>query len=713
MYGYDYNINSNNNDDYLLLVVITIIIVATVVYQMNKKKPQTLYEEEQKALEETKRIQKEIKLKELKIKKIQNIITDSEINEAIKTKISIPGLSEDDILSILTDMYPECETEIKYNLLENTDNMDQMMQCFTDIERKKKLLIGHDECVIQLNKNNDIDVTINNINLKEIDIQDIISCIKKKNLEEEIKQEIEKEATKEVEEKTKQIFDDSKKQDNYINDEYTTARGVKYKVGALQRVDNIFQGDNRQKTATKCGTSQGVISVGYDITITHPDGTNETTICIFKDGVMEGNKLNQMEQSNDNTWYMYINDKNQCVDWGIYIPHNGHSEQLKKLEQTNKFDFYGAYDNSQRIKVKDIHGDTKYTVYYTKNYCEDVNQKRYVKWYYWNENKNTESCKKYNQYCCTEYKDGNYEHSAKDTDNVQFIRLDANRNTDKKRNKSKINLYQDEYTCNNDNTEMDTYKYNISTNTCTDRNNRINSNEMSKLNAGKHPINNVEDMYYSKSGCSLRIKKKRYVYDFDEATRRNKCIQLISDKCNTYGDSNMCNSDELNKWINETNFDRNKIYAEDGLSACKDKYERKKHYSFNVAENKCDAKILAIGASREERDSNGKLYYQSDDACEKANLKYITFDMGGCHSPETRTYNQIENTELLRKNKKGEIIKYKPYIKMDDSNGGKYGIISSTQIWDNGYLMPKYSKDYYSGMDKCREKVRDLNRLLQ
>ena len=700
-----------------MLILIIIAIIIFLVYQYQKKnKGQIQYEEEQNALVEEVREKNEIKLKELKIKRIQDIITDINVNESIKTRINTPGLTEDDMLNILTEMYPECENEIKSNILDNIQNTDEMTRCFTDIENKRKLLIGNEECIIELNeKNNGIDVTINDINLKEIDIQNIITCIENKNLQEIIEQEIEEEAEKEVQEVTQQILDDSKKQDNYIDDEYTTARGIKYKVGALKQVQSIFHGDTGQKTATKCGTtSQGVISVGYDITITHPDNINETNICIFQDGVMEGGKLNQMKESNDNTWYMYINDKNQCVDWGIYIPHNGHSEQLQKLEQTNKFDFYGAYEHSRGIKVKDIHNNIKYTVYYTKGYCEDVNQKRYVKWYYWNDNKNTESCQIYKQGCCGEYNDGNYEHNANDTNSMQFIRLDANRNTDKTKDISKINLYQNEYTCNNDNTEIDTYKYNINTNSCTNRNVKKNLNEISKLNAGMDNVDDVEKLYYGHGGCLLRIKKKYYRYDFDEATKRNKCIELISDKCNTYGDPKLCNTNELNNWINETNFERNKIYPDSRLEECRDTYEREKQYSFNVAENKCNTIILKKGQSREERNANGKLYYQTEDACEKANLKYLTFNISGCHEPESRTHNELENTVLLRKKTNGEIVEYNPYVKMEDSNDGKYGIIDTIQIWENGYnIWPKYRNDYYGAINACRDKKDDLDNMLQ
>ena len=290
------------------------------------------------------------------------------------------------------EMYPECENEIKTNINENIEKTDEMMNCFTDIENKRQLLDGHEECIIELKQNNNIDVTINNINLKEIDIQEIIDCIKNKNTEERIRQEneqIKQETEQKAEEKAKkeaeEIFKKSQEQNNYINDEHVTSRGVKYKVGSLQQKENIFNNLNGQRTATKCGTNQNAIYVGYDITITHPDGINETTICIFRDGVMEGNKLDQMVKSNDNSWYIYINERNQCDDWGVYIPHNAHSQQIKELENTGKFKFYGAYENSQQILVKDTSDNTKYILYYTKDYCERANQKRYAKWYYWNE----------------------------------------------------------------------------------------------------------------------------------------------------------------------------------------------------------------------------------------------------------------------------------------------------------------------------------------
>jgi hypothetical protein len=223
----------------------------------------------------------------------------------------------------------------------------------------------------------------------------------------------------------------------------------------------------------------------------------------------------------------------------------------------------------------------------------------------------------------------------------------------------------------------------------------------------------VENLYYGHGGCLSRIKKKFYRYDFDEATKRNKCIELISDKCNTYGDPKLCNTNELNNWINETNFERNKIYPDGRLEECRDTYEHQKQYSFNVAENKCNTIILKKGQSRDERDANGKLYYQTEDACENANFKYLTFNISGCHEPESRTHNELENTVLLRKKTNGEIIEYNPYNKIEDSNDGKYGIINTIQIWENGRLMPKYRNDYNGAMNLCRDKKDDLDNMLR
>merc|ERR1711966_293650 len=125
---------------------------------------------------------------------------------------------------------------------------------------------------------------------------------------------------------------------------------------------------------------------------------------------------------------------------------------------------------------------------------------------------------------------------------------------EKTKNNEKLNLYDKEYTCNNDNITIDTYRYNINTNSCINRNNKKNINEIKKLNADYDINKDIENIYYNQSGCNSLIKRKYYKYDYDEETKRNKCIQLITDKCNTYGDPNLCNRNELNKWANETNF---------------------------------------------------------------------------------------------------------------------------------------------------------------
>ena len=46
-------------------------------------------------------------------------------------------------------------------------------------------------------------------------------------------------------------------------------------------------------------------------------------------------------------------------------------------------------------------------------------------------NKNTTSCQTHNQYCCMEYTNGSYEHNANDTNNIQFIRTNADGKSDK------------------------------------------------------------------------------------------------------------------------------------------------------------------------------------------------------------------------------------------------------------------------------------------
>merc|ERR1711966_405674 len=118
---------------------------------------------------------------------------------------------------------------------------------------------------------------------------------------------------------------------------------------------------------------------------------------------------------------------------------DAHGKQLEELEKTGKFKFYGAYENSQQILVKDTSNNTKYILYYTKDYCERANQKRYAEWYYWNENKNTTSCQKHNQYCCMEYTDGSYEHNVNDTNNIQFIRTNIDGKPEKTKNNEKLN----------------------------------------------------------------------------------------------------------------------------------------------------------------------------------------------------------------------------------------------------------------------------------
>ena len=68
---------------------------------------------------------------------------------------------------------------------------------------------------------------------------------------------------------------------------------------------------------------------------------------------------------------------------------------------------------------------------------------------------------------------------------------------------------------------------------------------------------------------------------------------------------------------------------------------------------------------------------------------------------------------MLQKNKSGDVIRYNPYVKMEDSNNGKYGIVNTTQIWKDGFLMSEYSKDYYNAINKCREKENNLKDFLK
>ena len=130
--------------------------------------------------------------------------------------------------------------------------------------------------------------------------------------------------------------------------------------------------------------------------------------------------------------------------------------------------------------------------------------------------------------------------------------------------------------------------------------------------------------------------------------------------------------------------------------------------------------MLNKGEWREGSDISGIKYYQTDDECEKNNIKYLTFNINGCHEPDnrSRTFNEIEGLAgwgiLSDKKKNGENIQYNPHVKIPDSNSGKYGISNTTQIWDNnGQLIPKYTKDYYGAIDVCRRKADNLWRQLQ
>lgn len=678
-------------------------MIIFLVYKYQKKNKGEIkyeYEEEQQAMnEEERKVNDEITLKELEIIEMQE-----NINNIIDGGIS--DLTDEEISNILINMYPECENEIKLEF-----NSDEMLMCFIDIENKRKTLIGHDECIIEFNDKN----------LKEINIAEIIACIDKQILEEAAKnmEIILEEAAGEVagkiaEDKADAIFEESKKQENNINGEFKTASGIKYKVGALQIKDDLFNNYAGQITGTKCGTSQDTVtSVGYDITITHPDNINETTICIFRSGVIVDGKPHQMEKDGSlNDWYIYNNNENVCIDWGIYIPRNG---QLNKLEQTGKFIFYSSADNVAGTKINDPYNSSKYTLFETKDYCETVNQKRYSNWYYWDINKDTDLCRNYDD-CCGLYTGGSYESDANDNDTVQFIReksINGRRVTDKPKDASKINLYQVKYMCQGDAVENDTYKYNINTNSCTNRNSKKTSNERMKLNAGLDPdsVNDIENIYYPVNNCPLLIKKKYYRYSFDNTTNSHKCIQLISDTCDTYGDPDLCNYNELNNWVNDNDFDL-KIYQHDQLELCKDTHEREKLYLFDDTNNKCNEIIFKKGESRENSSTYGFKYYDTEDECEKEHLKYLAFNISACHGIESRSFNNIEK-EYLDKNKSGDIIKFKKYIKMNNSNNDKYGITSGTKIWDNGFLIRKYNRDYYGGIDLCIAKANEFKRRKQ
>lgn len=700
---YQYN---NSNDSTYAIIILLVAAVVAVLYIQNTDTNNI--EQEQEAIDERQRKREEIRIKELKIKGVQDIIKDTNINELLSTQLLQESLTEEEMIQILKNMYSDCSDEIDKNI-NNNDNMTGMINCFTNIEEKRKLLEGNDECIIELTGRSGVDLKINDINLRDVDVIDIVKCIEEKNTE-KAKETQHRQPVNDVHQIAEEIFDSSKERDNYLQDEYTTSNGIKYRVGALQEAGGIFLNpDGTQKSATKCGTSQkGVIYVGYDITITHPNGVDETTICIYRDGVMKNNILQQMVVDDNNSWYIYLNDKNQCDDWGVYIPHNGHSEQIKALEKTNKFKFFGAYEQLQGIKVKD-NESTKYTVYYTKDYCQDVNQKRYVTWYYWNVDNDTVSCQQHNQFCCSEYTDDVYPRNESDSDRIQFLRLNDN----KKRDVNKLNLYQNQKQCNESNYEIDTYRYDIASNKCINRNEKSTLNKIRDINKNKDTKKNVEQIYFSRNVCPNYIKKQYYKYDFDEVNKRNKCIKYISEKCNNYGDSNLCSFNELNEWIQDTGFDRNKVYTEDRLKECRDTYERDKRYSYDVVSDKCDEHILSKGQYREEMDLGEQLYYKTEDDCKKANLKYLAFNISGCHEPEARTFNELENTKRLNKTKSGEIIEINPYNKMNDSNGGKYGIIHTTQIWDNGFLMPQYSKDYYDAIDVCGNKANKLRRLMR
>ncbi len=697
MYKYNYKTNSEYK---IVIFIITIIIIIIMIYGINKKKIEIIheyeyeYEDEQIALEENKKNFNEITIKELKIKQIQDILYDNIINETLLTQINKPSLSEEEISNLLINEFPECEYEIKSNIQKNNINIENMLKCFTDIADKKKLLAGNEECLIELSElSSNIDININEINLKEIDIEDIIKCIQNKNVQQQIQNELEKQHNEQVE----QIFEESIKQDNYANNEYITSRGIKYKVGALQQASNIFwTNTGEQTTATKCGNSQ--ISVGYDITITHPDNINETTICIYESGIIDNNNVYQMNKKNDNTWYIFINKDNKCDDWGIYIPHSGYDIELEKLENTGNFKFFNAYDLSQRIYIKDESNNTKYIVYYNKDYCEMVNQKIYTRWYYWNKNKNTTSCKNYNQYCCDLYTQGNYELNAKDTEDLQFIRT-INYKPNKIKDTSKINLYETESVCNDDNYVIDSYKYDVYTNKCINRNNKIDINEMKRLNK---ETDKFDDIYMTEGGCQAYIKNKYYVYTFNEITKRNKCIELISDKCNTYGDPTLCNSHELREWANINNTDHNKIFR--NLNECQDKFEHNTYYYFD--NNKCHSKKLRHGEERELRDSSGFIYYSSENECEIDNFKYWAFDIEACHTIQQKTFNDIENQVILRK-KDGIPYEFKRYVKiLNSADSDKYGINNTVS------LFPDYNTDYNRALSKCFNEKSKMDKIL-
>ena len=110
---------------------------------------------------------------------------------------------------------------------------------------------------------------------------------------------------------------------------------------------------------------------------------------------------------------------------------------------------------------------------------------------------------------------------------------------------------------------------------------KLSKKEIKKKNEDKinEIYKNIEDIYFSKDVCSNFIKKKYYRYGYDEVNKRNKCIELITEECNNYGDITKCSFSEMNEWLKKNEFDINKVYEEDRLEECKNTYEKEIRYS--------------------------------------------------------------------------------------------------------------------------------------